>query len=114
MLTRVLRSVGGDAHAFVPHRLRDGYDFGLAGLAEARRRGAALIITCDCGITAVDAGREARAARLHVIVTDPHLPGPALPPPPAGLGPRRARRPSPREHPPAPGAAVPHRPARAP
>jgi len=60
LLTRVLRSVGGTAHAFVPHRLRDGYDFGPAGLAEAQRLGAGLIITCDCGITAVDAVRAAR------------------------------------------------------
>src|SRR5437879_10801971 len=37
LLTRVLRSVGGTAHAFVPHRLRDGYDFGPAGLAMAQR-----------------------------------------------------------------------------
>ncbi len=94
MLTRVLRSVGGDAHAFVPHRLRDGYDFGPAGLAEARRRRAGLIITCDCGITAVDAVREARAAGIEVIVTDHHLPGPTLPPASAVLDPRRADCPS--------------------
>src|SRR5881396_619735 len=37
LLTRVLRTAGGRAHAFVPHRMRDGYDFGAAGLAEARR-----------------------------------------------------------------------------
>jgi len=80
LLTRVLASVGGRAHAFVPHRLRDGYDFGPAGLAEARRLGAGLIITCDCGITAVDAVRTARAAGIEVIVTDHHLPGDELPP----------------------------------
>ncbi|MGH7520490.1 MAG: DHH family phosphoesterase, partial [Gemmatimonadales bacterium] len=54
LLTRVLRSVGGNVHAFVPHRLRDGYDFGAAGLLEAQRVRAGLIITCDCGITAVE------------------------------------------------------------
>ncbi|HEX4575365.1 MAG TPA: single-stranded-DNA-specific exonuclease RecJ, partial [Gemmatimonadales bacterium] len=90
LLTRVLRSVGGTAHAFVPHRLRDGYDFGAAGLAEARRVGAGLVITCDCGITAVDAVRAARDAGLEVIVTDHHLPGAALPPASAVLDPRRA------------------------
>src|SRR5207237_675031 len=57
LLTRVLRSVGGTAHAFVPHRLRDGYDFGPAGLAMAQRVSAGLIITCESGITAVDAVR---------------------------------------------------------
>src|SRR5438128_96964 len=90
LLTRVLSSVGASAHAFVPHRLRDGYDFGPAGIAEARRLGARLVITCDCGITAVEAVREARAAGIDVIITDHHLPGDELPPASAVLDPRRA------------------------
>ncbi|HXQ28740.1 MAG TPA: single-stranded-DNA-specific exonuclease RecJ [Gemmatimonadales bacterium] len=94
LLTRVLRAAGGRAHAFVPHRVRDGYDFGPAGLAEAARIGAGLIITCDCGITAIDAVREARAAGHEVIVTDHHLPGPALPQASAVLDPQRADCPS--------------------
>src|SRR2546423_6461238 len=90
LLTRVLASVGGNVRGFVPHRLRDGYDFGPAGLAEARRMGAGLIITCDCGITAVDAVGAARAVGIDVIVTDHHLPGDVLPPATAVLDPRRA------------------------
>src|SRR5207244_6931278 len=94
LLTRVLSSVGAKVHAFVPHRLRDGYDFGPAGLAAALRLGAGLIITCDCGITAVEAVRAARAAGIDVIVTDHHLPGDVLPPASAVLDPRRADCPS--------------------
>ena len=90
MLTRVLRSAGGTVHPFVPHRIRDGYDFGSAGLAEAQRVGAKLIITCDCGITANPAVSAARAAGIDVIVTDHHLPGDELPPANAVLDPRRA------------------------
>src|SRR5947207_6242832 len=80
MLTRILRSAGATVFPFVPNRIRDGYDFGPAGLAEAQRVGAKLIITCDCGITAVEAVRAARAAGIAVIVTDPHLHGDELPP----------------------------------
>ena len=94
LLTRVLRSAGGQAHAFVPHRMRDGYDFGAAGLAEARRLRAGLVVTCDCGITAVDAVRAARAEGLEVIVTDHHVPGDELPPASAVLDPRRPDRPA--------------------
>ncbi len=94
LLTRVLREAGATVHAFVPHRLRDGYDFGPAGLAEAQRVGAGLIITCDCGITAVDAVAAARAAGMEVIVTDHHIPGDALPPASAVLDPRRPDCPS--------------------
>ena len=89
MLTRILRSAGGVVHPFVPHRIRDGYDFGPAGLAEAQRIGARLIVTCDCGITAVAAVRAAREAGIDVIVTDHHLPGEELPPANAVLDPRR-------------------------
>src|SRR6266576_693640 len=94
LLTRTLRAVGATAHAFVPHRLRDGYDFGPAGLTEAQRVGTGLIITCDCGITAVAAVRAARAAGIDVIVTDHHLPGAELPPATAVLDPRRSDCPS--------------------
>ena len=48
-----LRVAGADVLPFLPHRLRDGYDFGPAGLEAARAAGASLVITCDCGITAV-------------------------------------------------------------
>ena len=90
MLTRILRSAGGTVHPFVPHRIRDGYDFGAAGLAEAKRTNADVIVTCDCGITAVEAVAAARATGIEVIVTDHHLPGDALPPANAVLDPRRA------------------------
>ena len=90
MLTRVLRSAGGTVHTSVPHRIRDGYDFGAASLAEAKRINADLIVTCDCGITAVEAVAAARAAGIDVIVTDHHLPGDELPPANAVLDPRRA------------------------
>lgn len=95
LLTRLLRAAGANAQAFVPHRLRDGYDFGPAGLERARAVGAGLIITCDCGITALDAVRAARAAGIEVIVTDHHLPGDALPPASAVLDPQRPDCPSP-------------------
>lgn len=96
LLTRVLGSAGARVTAFVPHRLRDGYDFGPAGLAEAERVGARLVITCDCGIAAVEAVRAARAAGRDVIVTDHHLPPPgdALPPATAVLDPQRPDCPS--------------------
>ncbi len=80
VLTRALRAAGADVVPFVPHRLRDGYDFGPAGLAAARAAGASLVVTCDCGITAVETVRDARAAGIGVVLTDHHLPGDVLPP----------------------------------
>ncbi len=90
LLTRALRAAGADAQPFLPHRMNDGYDFGPAGLAEAQRISAALIVTCDCGITAVETVARARAAGIDVVVTDHHLPGASLPSANAVVDPQRA------------------------
>ena len=80
LLTEWLRVMGARAEAFAPNRLRDGYDLGAAGLARAEERGATLLVTVDCGTTAVEWVRRAGDAGIDVIVTDHHRPGPELPP----------------------------------
>ncbi len=90
VLTRALTIAKARVEPFVPHRLRDGYDFGPAGLARAREIGASLIITCDCGITALDTVRAAAADGIKVVVTDHHLPQAELPPAAAVVDPQRA------------------------
>jgi single-stranded-DNA-specific exonuclease len=73
-LKAALLRIGADAVSFLPHRLRDGY--GLK--PETVRRVVqelrpAVIITVDCGITAIEGVACARAAGVEVIVTDHHL-----------------------------------------
>jgi single-stranded-DNA-specific exonuclease len=89
VLTRALRVAGARVEPFVPHRLRDGYDFGPAGLARAREVGATLILTCDCGITAIETVRQAEESGIQVVVTDHHLPLGPLPPATAVVDPQR-------------------------
>ena len=89
LLTRWIRRIGGNAVPFVPHRLRDGYDFGAAGIGAAKEAGADLIITVDSGIRAHDAVADANAAGLDVIVTDHHTPAETLPPALAVVNPNR-------------------------
>ncbi len=90
LLARWIRRLGGRVEAFVPHRLRDGYDLGDAGITRALEVGARLLITADCGIVAVGAVARARDAGLDVVVTDHHTPGPELPPAWAVVNPNRA------------------------
>lgn len=90
LYTRVLRRLGGRVVPFVPHRIRDGYDLGAAGLRRARDAGASLLLTADCGTVAHDAVAQARDAGIDVIVTDHHTPGPTLPPAVAVVNPARS------------------------
>lgn len=94
MLTRTIRWLGGDVTPFIPHR-SDGYDLTAAGVAAARRVGATLVITCDCGTSALAPIRELRDSGVDVIVSDHHLPGGPLPESYALLNPRKPGCPSP-------------------
>jgi len=89
LLTRVLRAVGGNATPFVPNRLSDGYDLGEAGVRAAVECGATLVVTCDCGTSAIDAVAALKGKGIDVIITDHHLPGGPLPDAFAVLNPRR-------------------------
>jgi single-stranded-DNA-specific exonuclease len=94
ILVRTLRWLGGEANPFIPHR-SDGYDLTAAGVAAARRVGATLVITCDCGTSALGPVRELNASGIDVIVSDHHLPGGPLPESYAVLNPRKPGCPSP-------------------
>ncbi len=89
LYTRWIRRLGGRVVPFVPHRLRDGYDFGEAGLRAARDAGATVILTADCGTTALEPIARARAEGVDVVVTDHHTMPAALPPASALVNPQR-------------------------
>lgn len=76
LYTRFLRGHGATVVPFVPHRLRDGYDFATAGLEAARASGATLILTADCGTVARETVAQARSLGMDVVVTDHHTVGP--------------------------------------
>jgi single-stranded-DNA-specific exonuclease len=89
LLVRYLRWRGARVEYYIPHRVEEGYGLSLGGLTALREGGAALVLTCDCGVTAVAEVRAARDWGLDVIVTDHHEPGPELPPATAILNPKR-------------------------
>ena len=60
-------------------RRKDGYGLQTHVLAPAAREGFRLVVTVDCGISDVEAVREAARGGVDVIVTDHHLPGEIVP-----------------------------------
>jgi single-stranded-DNA-specific exonuclease len=90
LYTRVLRRLGATVVPFVPHRVRDGYDLGQAGLQRAAEADARLILTADCGVVAHEAVEAAAQAGIDVIVTDHHVPAATLPAAVAVVNPKRA------------------------
>jgi single-stranded-DNA-specific exonuclease len=75
----VLRELGGRVEWHLPSRFDEGY--GLAGdtLARLAEDGCGLVVTVDCGITAIAEVARAKELGLDVVVTDHHRPGEALP-----------------------------------
>ncbi|MHB1265100.1 MAG: single-stranded-DNA-specific exonuclease RecJ [Gemmatimonadaceae bacterium] len=80
LYTRALRALGATVVPFIPHRVTDGYDLGDAGVEAAIARGARVVLTADCGTSAMRPVERLQGAGIDVIVTDHHLPGGPLPP----------------------------------
>ncbi len=81
LLVQTLRRLGARAVPFIPHRMDDGYGLSVEALARCcQRHQPRLLITVDCGTSAVTAVQQAQAAGVDVIVTDHHEPsGPVAP-----------------------------------
>ncbi len=90
LLTRAIRVFGGNAMPFIPRRLEDGYDLSDAGVDAAIAAGAKVVVTCDCGTSAVSPVATLCRAGIDVIVTDHHLPGGELPDCLSVLNPKRS------------------------
>src|SRR6059036_2276814 len=75
----VLRELGAVVEWHLPSRFDEGYGVSGATLERLAEEGCGLVLTVDCGITAVDEVRRARELGLDVIVTDHHRPANELP-----------------------------------
>jgi single-stranded-DNA-specific exonuclease len=75
----LLRELGAEVEWHLPSRFDEGYGVSSGTLARLAEAGCGLVLTVDCGITAVEEVAEARARGLDVVVTDHHRPGATLP-----------------------------------
>ncbi len=79
VMVRILRTLGAECDFHLPNRLTDGYGITEASIKQIAAGGTKLLITVDCGITAVKEIELAHQLGIDCIVTDHHEPKEILP-----------------------------------
>ncbi len=89
LLTDCLRSLGGDCTPYIPGRLEEGYGLNPIAINQLHRQGIRLIVTVDCGITAVEEAALCRRLGIDLVITDHHACKEILPEAVAVIDPHR-------------------------
>lgn len=92
LLTDYLRSHGAECSFHIPGRIEEGYGLNAAAIRQLAAQGVGLIITVDCGITAVEEAQLCRELGVELVITDHHECKPQLPDADAVVDPHRADR----------------------
>lgn len=79
LLTEGLTALGADVRPFIPSRFDEGYGLAVETVERLHGEGVEVLITVDCGITAVAAAARAAELGVDLVVTDHHRHGEALP-----------------------------------
>jgi len=79
LLVQTLRTLGGDAHEYIPNRFDEGYGINNEALKTLYDNGIRLIISVDCGIRSPGEAAYAHELGLDLIITDHHQPAQDLP-----------------------------------
>ncbi|MCW2988495.1 MAG: single-stranded-DNA-specific exonuclease RecJ [Solirubrobacterales bacterium] len=79
IMVSTLRQLGAECDWLIPDRIEDGYGLSAPNIEKLAKRGTKLLITVDCGVTAIEEVRLARELGIETIVTDHHQAGDALP-----------------------------------
>lgn len=89
ILYTFLKDFGVDVDYYIPHRFKDGYGINIEGIEYAAGKEAKLIVSVDCGITAVEEAKIARQKGIDLIICDHHNVGDEIPDAIAVLDPKR-------------------------
>jgi len=79
ILWQILVMLGANVDYYIPHRIDEGYGLNPDAVRLLADSGTKLLVTVDCGITALDSAALARQLGVELIVTDHHQAGPQLP-----------------------------------
>ena len=72
LLTDFLRKQGADCVPYIPGRLEEGYGLNPIAINQLHQEGVKLIITVDCGITAMEEAQMCRELGIDLVITDHH------------------------------------------
>ena len=72
LLTDFLRSQGADCLSYIPGRLEEGYGLNPIAIRQLGEEQVKLIITVDCGITALEEASLCRELGMDLVITDHH------------------------------------------
>ena len=72
ILWHAVRLLGGDVRTYIPHRVDEGYGLNAEAVTQLCDEGCKLLVTVDCGITAIDPIAVARDRGVDVVITDHH------------------------------------------
>jgi single-stranded-DNA-specific exonuclease len=89
LMTMGLEALGGRVTCYIPDRLGEGYGLNAQAVRDLAERGVRLLVTVDCGVTAVEEVALARELGMAVVVTDHHQCPDRLPACEALLNPHR-------------------------
>lgn len=72
LLTDFLCSNGADVVSYIPGRLEEGYGLNMIAIRQLYEEGVKLIITVDCGITAITEAHKCKELGIDLVITDHH------------------------------------------
>ncbi len=84
-----LKKFGVDVDYYIPHRFKEGYGINPDGIKYAEDTGSHLIVSVDCGITAIKEALVAKEKGIDLIICDHHNVGDEIPDALAVLDPKR-------------------------
>ena len=79
LLYMFLKELDANVDFYIPRRLEEGYGLSTAAIDTVKEKGTDLMITVDCGITAIEETDYANNLGIDVIICDHHQPKEELP-----------------------------------
>lgn len=79
LLYLFLRELNANVRVHIPNRLTDGYGLSNDSIDTLAKEGVELLVTVDCGITAVEEVAHANSIGIDVIISDHHKPKEVIP-----------------------------------